>query len=210
MLNLLIIGARGWGREILWSARSLESDGVIRIKGFLDSDSTVLDGLRGDFPPIICAPEDYEVQPDDIFFVALGDPVQRYKYYNIIKEKGGEFGTYISPKATVSPNARIGEGCFIDEYVSISDNAEVAEQTVVQRMATLGHDVKVGSFSTIGANVFCGGYVEVGDYTTINVSSTILRHVKVGSNAVVGAGSVVIKGVKDGVHVFGNPAKCIM
>lgn len=210
MLNLIIIGARGWGREVLWAAKSFELAGYIKIKGFLDSDPKVLDGLRGEFPPIICAPEDYEVQPDDIFFVAIGDPIQRHKYYNIIKEKGGKFGTYISPKATISPNARIGEGCFIDEYVSISDNAEVGEQTVVQRMSTLGHDVKIGSFSTIGANVFCGGYAEVGNFTTINVSSTILRHVKVGSHAVVGAGSVVIKGVKDEEHVFGNPAKTIM
>lgn len=210
MLNLIIIGARGWGREVLWAARSFETEGLIRIKGFLDDNPHALDGLRGDFPPILGPVEDYQVQPDDIFFVALGDQVQRHKYYNIIKEKGGKFGTYISPKATISPNARIGEGCFIEEYVSISDNAEVSEQTVVQRMSTLGHDVKVGSFSTIGANVFCGGYAEVGNFTTINVSSTILRHVKVGSHAVVGAGSVVIKGVKDEEHVFGNPAKAFM
>lgn len=210
MKHLLIVGARGWGREVLWAARSLETDGYISIKGFLDSDPTVLDGLRGDFPPILCAPEDYEVQPDDIFFVALGDPIQRHKYYNIIKEKGGEFGTYISPKATVSPNAKIGSGCFIDEYVSISDNAEVDEGSIVQRMATLGHDAKVGRFSTLGAYSFCGGGAKVGDFTTIHVNSTILRHITVGSNAVVGAGSVVIKGVKDGEHVFGNPAKVFM
>lgn len=209
MKELIIVGARGWGREVLWASRTYENDGYIKIKGFLDSDPTVLDGLRGDFPPILCAPEDYEVQPDDIFFVALGDPIQRHKYYNIIKEKGGEFGTYISPKATVSPNATIGAGSFIDEYVSISDNAEVGEQCIVQRMTTLGHDVKVGSFSTIGANCFCGGQAKVGDFTTVNVASTILRHVNVGSNAVVGAGSVVIKGVNDGEHVFGNPAKRI-
>lgn len=210
MKQLLIVGARGWGREVLWAARTLEDAGHIRIKGFLDSDPTVLDGLRGDFPPILCAPEDYEVQPDDIFFVALGDPTQRHNYCNIIKEKGGEFGTYISPKATISPNAKIGTGCFIDEYVSISDNAEIGEQTVVQRMATIGHDAKIGNFSTVGAYSFCGGHANVGDFTTVNVNSTILRHIKVGNNAMVGAGSVVIKRVKDGDHVFGNPAKTFM
>lgn len=210
MKQLLIVGARGWGREVLWAAQSLVSDGYITVKGFLDSDPTVLDGLRGDFPPILCAPEDYEVQPDDIFFIALGDSEQRRKYYEIIKAKGGEFGTYVSPKASVCPNARIGSGCFIDEYVSISDNVEVGDQTVVQRMATLGHDVKVGSFSTIGASAFFGGHAEVGDSTTVNVNATVLRNVKIGSNAVVGAGSVVIKGVNDGEHVFGNPARVFM
>lgn len=209
MLNLVIIGARGWGREVLWAARSLESDGVIRIKGFLDDNPHALDGLRGDFPPILGAVEDYQVKPDDIFFVALGDPMYRRKYAEIIERKGGKFGTYISPKATVSPNAIIGEGAYIDEYVNVSDNVVIGKHALVQRMSTLGHDMQLGDYVTLGAYTFCGGASMVGNNTSINVRSTILREVHVGSNALVGAGSVVIKSVKDGQHVFGNPAKQI-
>lgn len=209
MKQLVIVGARGCGREALWAAGEYEAKGIIHIKGFLDSDPSVLDGLRGEFPPILCAPEDYDVQIDDVFIVALGDPVQRQKYYHIIKEKGGEFGTYISPRATVSPNAIIGRGSFIEDYVCISDNAVVGEQCLVQRMATIGHDVRIGSFCTLGAYSFFGGGAQVGDFSTINFHSSILRKVKVGSNVVVGAGSIVIRNVKDDEHVFGNPAKRI-
>lgn len=208
--NLIIIGARGWGREVLWAARQKEIDGEFTIKGFLDDDSHALDGLVGDFPPILSSVEDYEVQPNDIFFCALGDPASRKKYADIIEAKGGYFVTYISPKATVSPNTTIAEGCFIDEYVSISDNTHIGKHCVIQRLATIGHDTKIGNHCTIGAYTFCGGASTIGDGSTLHVRSTIIRNVNIGENSVVGAGSVVIKSTKPDSHVFGVPAKNIL
>lgn len=206
---LVIIGARGWGREVLWAVDSNKEHFNMTVKGFLDDDPHALDGLKGDFPPIISSVEDYEVRPDDLFFCALGDSEARKQYAELIEQKGGKFVTLIHPKATVSPNAVIGEGSFIDEYVSISDNVNIGRHVIVQRLATLGHDTKACDFVTIGAYAFCGGKSQIGDCSTLHVRTTLLRNVNVGSNAVVGAGSVVIKKVKDGDHVFGNPAKRI-
>lgn len=208
-INLVIIGARGWGREVLWAVESNKGHFNMTVKGFLDDDPHALDGLVGDFPPIISFVEDYEVCPGDLFFCALGDSEARKHYAQIIEQKGGRFATLIHPKASVSPNAVIGEGAFIDEYTCISDNVRVGRHGIVQRFATLGHDTMVGDFVTIGAYTFCGGKSQIGDCSMLNVRTTLLRNVNVGSNAVVGAGSVVIKNVKDGDHVFGNPAKTI-
>ena len=73
MKNLLIVGARGWGREVYASiSKSKEIiDGEMVIKGFLDSKSDAFEGLRGTFPPIISSPENYELKEDDIFFCSL-------------------------------------------------------------------------------------------------------------------------------------------
>lgn len=206
MKNLLIIGARGWGREVLWA---FQSGSDISIKGFLDDDTHALDGLRGDFPPIISSVEEYEVQPDDVFFCALGSPEYRNKYVNIIECKGGHFVSFISPQAKISPNAVIGEGSFIGPLSVISDNVNIGRHVMVHGMVTLGHDVKIGDFVSIEAYCFLGGYAEVGDFSSIHVRSTILRHKKIGVCVSVGAASVVIRNVKDNFHVFGNPAKRI-
>lgn len=206
MQNLIIIGARGWGREVLWSMKEFESRGIFKIKGFLDDDSHALDGLRGDFPPILSSVEKYDIQEDDLFFCALGEPYWRKYYADIISSKGGHFYTYISPKAIVSPNAIIGEGSYIAANSTISDNVTIGKQVIIQSLCTLGHDVIIGDYVSIEAYCFLGGYSEVGEQTSIHVRSTIIRHKKVGQNASVGAASVVLRNVKDNSHVYGNPA----
>lgn len=208
MKNLIIIGARGWGREVLQNFKQNYGN-EYTYKGFLDDNTKALDGLRGDFPPILSSVEDYEVQPDDVFFCALGDPEFRYKYSKIIERKGGTFCTYISKGATVYPNAIIGVGTFVGKNCVISDNVIVGDQVMIHDLCTLGHDVVIGDYVSIESYCFFGGYSSVGNHTSIHVRSTVLSHKKVGRNASVGAGSVVIKNVKDGSHVFGNPAKKI-
>ena len=209
MKNLLIIGARGWGREVLWKFKNHPCRTDLNIKGFLDDDIYILDGLRGEFPPIVSSVEEYEIQPEDVFFCALGDSEARKKYVDIIESKGGHFISYISPQASVYPNAIIGNGSYIAANTVISDNVTVGKHTVIHSMSILGHDVKIGDFVSIEAYSFFGGYAEVGDFSSIHVRSTILRHKKVGSHVSVGAASVVIRNVKDNLHVFGNPAKRI-
>ena len=207
MKNLLIIGARGWGREVLWSFKANYKE--FAIKGFLDDNIHALDGLVGEFPPIVSSVEDYQIQPDDVFFCAVGDPFYRKKYADIIEKKGGKFVTYISPYAIVSPHAQIKDGVFIGAHTIISDNVFVGKHAMIQSFSTLGHDVKIGDYVSMEAYCFLGGYAEVGDLSSIHVRSTILNHKKVGKYASVGAMSLIIRNVKDGDNVFGIPAKKI-
>lgn len=211
MKNLLIIGARGWGREVYSSAIMTKAylDGEYTVKGFLDSKQDAFEGLRGNYPPIICAPEDYEVQPDDIFFVAMGDPKWRKHYAEIIEAKGGHFMSIICQSASINNTAIIGEGAFISGWSCISDNVNIGKHAIVHLFCDLGHDVKIGNYATIEAYSFLGGYAEVGECSTMHVRSTLIRHKKIGNNVEVGSSSVVMRNVKDGLHVFGNPAKKI-
>lgn len=208
MKNLIIIGARGFGREALLLAHKLWYKGII-VKGFLDDNPLAFEGLNGKFPPILSSVEDYIVQKNDYFFCALGDPIQRKKYSEIIENKGGKFLTIISPRASVAPTAKIGDGSFIDEYVCISDNANIGKHCIILRMATIGHDISIGDNVTIGADVFCGGGSTIGNVCTINPKAFISKQIKIGNNSIIGAGSIVVRNVSDGSHMFGNPAKKI-
>lgn len=211
MKQLLIVGARGWGREVYAAAIKTRAylDGEYTIKGFLDSKLDAFEGLRGDYPPIICSPEDYEIQEDDIFFIAMGEPKWRKLYAQIIEGKGGRFLTIICQGASITPTASIGEGSFVSGWSCISDNVHLGKHAIVHVFCNLGHDVKIGDFSTIEAYSFLGGYSEVGECSIMHVRSTLIRHKKIGDYVEVGSGSVVMRNVKDGLHVFGNPAKRI-
>lgn len=211
MKHLLIIGARGWGREVYAFAMETKAylHGEYDIKGFLDDKADALDGLVGDFPPIIGSVETYEIQDDDVFFCALGEPSYRKKYVEIIENKGGEFISIISPLAFINPTAKIGKGTIIARNAFISDNVEIGDHCAIHAFSIFGHDVKIGQYVSVEAFCFFGGYAEVGDMSSIHVRSTIIRHKKVGKNASVGAASVVLRDVKDSTSVYGNPAKRI-
>jgi len=208
MKNLLIIGARGYGREICDFAadcRGYETEFVI--KGFLDDKSDALDNYPG-YPPIINSVESYQPQRDDIFICALGEVKYKKKYCEMILSKGGKFTTLISKRAYVSNrNTTIGEGCIICPDSRIHCDVKIGDFVTVQPFAVIGHDVKVGNWCHINDYADCGGASTIGDEVTIHTHSFILPHFKVGNGATIGAGSIVLRNVKEGVVVFGNPAK---
>ncbi len=205
MKHLLIIGARGFGREVYSAFINTEPFLLhqIDVKGFLDDKADSLDGVAGDWPPIIGSVEDYIVQEDDVFFCALGDPKWRKHYADIISEKGGHFISIVHSKAYVNRNAEIGEGCFIGSFTSISTNVRIGSHVVILSYADLGHDSRIGDFSSIESYVFLGGYAAVGQLSIIHTKASIIPHKSVGDYCVVGHGSVVIKHVKTGLHVLG-------
>ena len=209
MKNLIIIGARGFGREYCNSLKLYENYGKeFIIKGFLDDKVEALDVFSG-YPPILSSVEEYEIEEDDIFTCALGDPIYRKKYVNIVKQKGGAFMTLIDSKSIIHPDAQIGEGVMISAFCSISANVTIGDFSTVQPFCNFGHDAIVGSFCAIESYSFMGGFSSIGNNVTLHTRSTILPHIKVGDNSIVGAGSVVLRNVKSNTTVFGFPAKKI-
>ena len=211
MKQLLIVGARGWGREVYHTISKTKEvkNGELVIKGFLDSKADAFDGLRGNFPPIISSPEDYIIQPDDLFFVAMGDPHWRKHYAEMIEYKGGCFYTYISPDSYVVETADVGEGSFISSWCSVSDNVSIGKHVVLHAFSVIGHDSIIKNYGTLFTSSFLGGYTEVGECSQMNPKSMIVPHKKIGDNVVVGAASVVIRNIKNDNIVYGNPAKKI-
>ena len=101
MKHLIIIGARGAGREAYDRAPSFCGYGTeFDIKGFLDDKADALDGMPG-YPPILSSVEDYSPKPDEVFICALGDPHWRQVYADKILRKGGEFISLIDKTATI-------------------------------------------------------------------------------------------------------------
>lgn len=209
MKQLIIIGARAYGREVYNSAKeSIGYNEEFIIKGYLDDKTDALKDFVG-YPPIIGPVESYKVQQDDVFICALGSVIYKEKYVNLIKEKGGKFINLIHKTVGIPKNLQIGEGCIICRDTILSCDIKIGNFNTIQSLVILGHDVEIGNFCQINSFSFMGGFVKIGSYVTVNPNSTIIPHIKVQNNVTIGAGSVVIKNVKQGTCVFGNPAKKI-
>lgn len=207
MKNLLIIGARGWGREVFGMLPDCLGYGTeFVVKGFLDDKVDALAAFEG-YPPIIDSVEHYQPQEDDVFICALGEPKWKRHYAEIMLAKGGQFINIIHGRAYLGKNTTLGKGCIISKEVSVSCDIEIGDFVTLQRLATIGHDASIGDYCNVGAMSFMGGGASLGVETTVFPGSNILPHVSVGDRCVVGAGSVVVRRVKDGKTVFGNPAR---
>lgn len=209
MKHIIIIGARGFGRECydLFKNKKHPRWGY-RLKGFLDDKADALDGFEG-YPPILGPVETYQIQKNDVFFCALGDPIQRKKYTEYVLKNGGKFISCISDYALVNSTAHLGTGIFVGAYAIVSADVELGDFTVIHPFCNLGHDAKIGKYGEIEPYAAIGGYSVIGDYVTIHPHATILPRINVGDYASVGSGSVVIKDVKERTTVFGVPAKVL-
>ena len=207
MKNLLIIGARGFGREVFNLAKqSIAYNKEYLIKGFLDDKYDALQGFEN-YPKIISPVENYVIQEEDVFICALGDVNFKNSYVQIILNKGGEFINLIHPTVILNTNVRLGKGLILLNNVVISNDCVLGNFVSVQPFSVIGHDSKIGDYCHLNAYSFMGGYSVLEPSVTLHTKATILPNIKVKENAIVGAMSLVIRNVPANVTVFGIPAK---
>lgn len=207
MKNLIIIGARGYGREISSLAPECRGFGVsFVVKGFLDSKQDALDAFTG-YLPIIASPEDYEPCADDVFLCAMGDVVWRRHYVDLMAAKGAVFISLIHNNAHLGRNVRVGDGCFIRNNVTLTADIEIGKHSAIFDYSMVGHDCVIGDFCHLSAQTFLGGGVRMGTGVTLHPGARIVPHKTIGDGATIGAGSVVIRNVKPKKTYFGVPAE---
>lgn len=205
---VLIIGAGGWGREVLAQMQGDPANNTVwTIKGFLDNRPHILDGLDCDVP-IVGSPMDYVPQGDERFVCAVGDPYARKVYAAPLLDKNAGFIPLLTG-AFLNPRVHIGHGSLLCHRVQLSPDVWLGDFSNVHTCTVIGHDVRVGNYAQIGAMTFIGGGAHIGDFAIVHPHATILPGIQIGEGATVGAGAVVIKNVPAGATVFGNPAKVI-
>ncbi len=207
MKNLIIIGARGFGREVYDLATQCSGYNIeYVIKGFLDDKMDALNGFEN-YPQIISSVEDYEIQENDIFVCALGTVKWKKYYAELILEKGGSFINLIHPSTKLNTNVCVGIGLIVFMYANISNDCIIEDFVTIQGYVGLGHDTKIKKWAHLSSYSFTGGFVILEEESTLNTRATILPHITVRKGATVGASSLVIKNVKEHTTVFGVPAK---
>ncbi|KFF16716.1 acetyltransferase [Flavobacterium hydatis] len=207
MKNLIIIGARGYGREVHDLAKQCSGYNTEYVlKGFLDDKSDALAGFEN-YPEIISSVESYEIQDNDVFVCALGSVKWKKHYVELVLAKGGKFINLIHPSVILNTNAILGNGLIVFMNSNISNDCVIDDFVTIQGFVGLGHDTKLGKWSHLNAYCFTGGFVVLEEEVCLNTRATILPNVIVRKGATVGAASLVIRNVKEGTTVFGVPAK---
>lgn len=206
MKKILIVGAGGFGRELLQWIKDIN---IVRpswdIVGFLDDNPKALDGVDCDFG-VVGSVAEWIPGADEEFALAVGRPKTKEIIVRTLKAKGAVFATVIHPTATITQYSKYGKGLIMFPYAKISVNSQVGDFVTVLS-AGIGHDVYVGDYTTVSGMCSILRNVSIGKQVFIAAGVAVANDVLVGDDAYLGLGSVILKDVPAGAKMFGNPAR---
>jgi len=134
-------------------------------------------------------------------------PVRRQRLVAHYAALGFRFRSLISPAATISRSAVIGEGVVVQSHCNVSAAVRLGDFVRVNVFANVMHEARVGAYTTIAPNAVVLGRVVIEDQCYVGANSTILPDLTVHAGATVGAGAVVTRSVAAQTTVVSVPAR---
>ena len=132
----------------------------------------------------------------------------RTRLFCLCKQKGYRCASYISSRAFVWHNVKIGENTFIFEDNTLQYHVNIGNNVVLWSGNHIGHRTVIEDNCWLTSHDVVSGFCHIGKYSFIGVNATIGDDIILGEDSVIGAGAVVIKSLpnKGGVYV-GNPVR---
>src|SRR5665648_16594 len=209
--RVVIVGAGGFGREVLWlmrdcNASALEKTGqpLYQIVGFVDANEK---GKQLCDVPILGSYDWFLTNRDAYAVCAIGNPRTRQTVIRQLTNMGVEYFSIIHPSVRMSQYVEIGEGSIVCAGAILTTQIKVGNHVHINLNCTIGHDVIIGNFSTIAPGANVSGNVVVDQGCDVGTNSSIIQGLKVGMGATIGAGTVVNKDVDENTLVVGVPAR---
>lgn len=204
MNQFVIVGAGGFGREVLQYLKDIHGHDPVR--GFLDDSATAVEpaslGQR-----VLGTVSEYRPQQHDRLVLAVGNPVLRLRLARSLTERGARFASVIHPQAYVASSAELGTGCIIAPFATVGANAILAEHVVLTFYASVAHDAQVGTAAALSPHSVANGGARLGVASFLGTAAIVNPARQVGDFAKVAAGSVVYRDVPARSLAAGNPAR---
>lgn len=145
------------------------------------------------------------------FFIALSysrvNALRKEKYL-AAKARGYSLASYVSSKATVLNEGRIGNNCFILEDNTIQPFVTVGNNITMWSGNHIGHHSVIGDHTFIASHAVISGGVTIGEQCFIGVNATLRDHITIGERCVIGAGTLLLGNADaDGLYIGSATAR---
>ncbi len=204
MNTVIIIGTGGHSAEIddyIYLGKQHNPSFPWNIVGYLDDNPAGYNAYRFS-APFLGTIKDHVIRQDCAYIMGIANLKYRRPIIERFLHEGARFATFIHPTATISPTAKIGQGCVIALHVNVGPNVEIGDYTLINSRCSLGHDTKIGKFNFISPNVCFSGFSSIGDENLFGINSATIPGIQVGNGNKIMAGMTLDKNVGDEETVF--------
>ena len=131
----------------------------------------------------------------------------RTKFYNLAKAKGYTLATYISSKAFVWPDVKIGDNCFIMENCILQLSAKIGNNVTLWSGCCVEHYSEIQDNCTMAARAVVAGCSAIGMNSFIGVNASIADKITIAPDNFIGMATAVRKSTEENSVYEGNPAQ---
>jgi len=128
----------------------------------------------------------------------------RRRFYDEARALGYRLASYVSPRAFVWRNVRMGDNCFVFEDNVIQPFVELGSNLILWSGNHIGHHSRLASHSFFASHVVISGFVEVGEACFFGVNAAVANNLTIGADCLVGAGALVTRSLPAGSLVKGR------
>ncbi|KZZ81334.1 sugar O-acyltransferase [Oleiphilus sp. HI0133] len=134
----------------------------------------------------------------------------RTRLYLKLKNMGYEFATYISSRAFVWRNAKVGENCFIFENNVVQPFVTIGDNCILWSGNHIGHRTVIEDHCFLSSHVVVSGYCSIGHSCFLGVNATFNDNTTLAHSCIVGSASLVNKSLLEPESIYvGSPAKIV-
>ena len=208
-IKVVIIGASGFGREVLWTLHDCNRKSKkYEILGFID-DNKSLWGKLIDQTPILGGLDWFSTKTKQKVqcIVAIGDPKIRQEIVKTLEKKDITFATVIHPSVIYSKSVQIGKGTVIQAGSILTIDIKIGEHVHINIDSTVGHNSVVADFVTINPGVHVNGNTIIEKGVYVGTGAAMKHRIKIGKWSIIGAGTVLIEDVPEFSMYAGVPGK---
>ncbi|MBH1942043.1 acetyltransferase [Mobilitalea sibirica] len=207
--DIIIVGAGGLGREVLWLLDELnQCNQVWNIKGFVDDNEKLLNTYINGYP-VLGGVDWLASYKNPISVVCcIAKPLIRFDIIKKLKKNPRiVFPNVISKDVRYSNRVCFGEGNIICLSSTLTVDIQIGNFNIINPACTVGHDVIIKNYVTVYPGVNVSGNVIIGNQVEVGTGSQIIQGLNISDNIIIGAGSVVISDINEKGTYVGAPVK---
>jgi len=121
----------------------------------------------------------------------------RAEKYAEAKKRGYELISYVSSKATIWPEFKCGDNCFIFEDNTIQPFVAIGNNVVLWSGNHIGHHTTIKDHVMITSHVVISGCCTIEPFCFFGVNATVRDETVIARETLVGAGVVILKDTKE-------------
>jgi sugar O-acyltransferase (sialic acid O-acetyltransferase NeuD family) len=129
----------------------------------------------------------------------------RSRLYEAAKQKGYRAASYVSSRAFVWPNVKLGEHCFIFEDNTVQPFVTLGNNVILWSGNHVGHHSTVRANCFVSSHVVISGFCDLGENSFLGVNATVANNVTIAKDNWIGPSVLISRDTNPG-ELYTTPA----